>query len=142
VYFFGVQLGARNIQASPTGWDPNDWTAWDPLTDEGVGSDTTYNNNWIDVHDESFVIAAGSTLSGFEVLVTDATAPSSVPWFAYSFGSTGTFADSFITGPTFNPGFAGTALLAGTSIPEPGTMLLLLGGIVAGLVRRFRKSPL
>jgi hypothetical protein len=132
IYFFGVQLPARDITASPTGWDPDQWTSWN---NSGYGgSSINYNNNWISFGGE---ILNGQTLSGFGVHDTSATAPDSVPWFAYAAGGTYLGNDHFHTDG--NPGFEGVA--GSSRVPLPPTVLLLGSGLL-GLAgwRRLKKS--
>ena len=136
VYFFGVELSAPNIIASPLLYNPNVWATW---SNAGYGgSSTVYNNNWIEF---SFVaLLPGTTLSGFKVNVTDLAAPTSVKWFAYGYGGSPYLGgDNFWT--TSNPGFEG---VAGDSVavPEP-TSLLVFGFCCVGFVvrsHRRRKS--
>lgn len=134
IYFFGVQLPARNITASPTGWNPDIWPSWDN-TGYG-GSSIVYNNVWIRSGSQ-YAILNGQTLSGFEVLVASTAAPTSVPWFAYS---TGDYTGNDYFHSRGNPGFEGTAG-AGNAVPLPGALLLLGPGLVGlvGIKRRFIK---
>ena len=137
IYFFGVQLPARDIVASPGGFDPNIWLTWD--NSPYGGSSTIYNNNWIDFTFSS--LPNGTTLSGFQAHTTSLTAPTSVPYFAYAFGG------SYFVGDNFNspgnPGFEGLATGADvTAVPEPGVVAfgILSAGSVLGLIARKRKA--
>ncbi len=128
--FFGVLLSAPNVVGSPASYDPTVYTTW---TNSGLGgSSILYNNIWVDGSASN--LPPGSTLSGFEVQVTDLTVPQSVPWFALATGTIpygGT--DYFGTDPTL-PGFEGVAS------PEPSTWLMLAGGLSGfALFRRRRR---
>src|SRR5687767_4394935 len=61
IYFFGVELSARDIVGSPTGFDPNAWNTWT------VGL-TSHNNTWLSSPYSG--IEVGETQSGFIVHVT------------------------------------------------------------------------
>ena len=88
VYFFGVELDAPGITATPDGFDPNVWSVWNNAY--RGGSATDYNNNWIDLAAVDDFLASnllvGSALDGFIVHVGDAAAPTSVNWFAWAVG--------------------------------------------------------
>jgi hypothetical protein len=123
LYLFGVVTSAPDVVGSPAGYDPTLIGAWD--NSSFGGSSTLYNNVWEDPSMSQLLPA--SSLSGFEVHLSDAILPQTVQWFAFTFGSTqylggGNFNDNF------NPGFEGTATL----VPEPGTTVLLTVGL-AGL---------
>jgi len=135
IYFFGVELPTRNITASPSGWDPNEWTSWN--NSALGGSSINYNNNWITNSTIVNPISNNQTFSGFDVLDTEATAPTSVPWFAFAELGTYSGNDNFLSAS--NPGFEGFA--SPNSVPLPPSALLLGSGLL-GLVglRRFRKS--
>ena len=133
-YFFGVQLPARNIVGSPGAWNPNAIPSWSNAP--YGGSSLLYNNNWIG----SPVVPLGGSQSGFDVRVTTSSAPTTVPWFSYTFGDASD-PSTFYNGPGcfhcgFNPGFEGVAL--GTAVPEPTTGLLVTTGLVGLLARRRR----
>jgi hypothetical protein len=130
IYFFGVLLDSgRDIVGSPAGFGPNVWTSWN---NSGFGgSSLNYNNNWIDF--SYSYLEPGQTVSGFDVMSTDATAPTSVNWFAYAYEGTYTGGDNFNN--SYNPGFEGVAT-QGTSTPSPAAILPLLSGLVGVAVRR------
>ncbi len=132
LYFFGVELDSgRNITGSPNAnWNPNRWASWD---NSGYGgSNTIYNNNWIN---QTFVsadeIAAGTSQNGFVAVSTDAIAPTSVNFFA--FGAGGTYGGNDNFNGSGNPGFEG---IATQSVPEPMSLIALGTGALALLRRR------
>ena len=138
IYFFGVELPDRDIVGSPDEWDPDLWPSW-INTDYG-GSDRTYNNTWNFFGDVPEItepeIGMGETLGGFVARVTTETAPSSVNWFAFSFGQTSYLeSDAFYI--TTNPGFEGVATATVSEIPEPATVILVSLGL-AGCWRERR----
>jgi hypothetical protein len=127
IYFFGVELSARDIVGSPTNWDPNVWASWN---NSGYGgSNINYNNNWID---QTFsTLFPGQKLNGFKVHSTDQTAEKEVNWFLFGYGTQG---GQYVDGGNFNsngnPGFEGVA------VPEPATLGALALGLLAALRRR------
>jgi hypothetical protein len=126
LYLFGVLLSANNVLGSPAGYDSTVFQTW---TNSGLGgSDTLYNNVWLDASTSNLL--PGSSLSGFDVRVSDAIAPGSVKWFALSIGNVPYMGSGSFGDPT-NPGFEGVAS------PEPGTYVLLVVGM-AGLALRER----
>ena len=136
LYFFGVLLSAPDIVGSPAGYDPTIWPSWNTQPDGG--SDTNYNNNWINLNFDT--LFPGETLSGFEVHSTDGLAPTNVPWFAYGYA----FEAEYTGGGNFsrngNPGFEGVALQAESQIPEPASLTLvgLTLAALGGLSKRRR----
>jgi len=137
IYLFGVELPVRDITGKPTGWYPDKWKSWN--NHEYGGSNIIYNNVWLNDNPNTYyanLISAGQTLSGFGVLDTvDATAPTSVNWFAY--GKFGTYGggDNFYY--SLNPAFEGIASDPSTAVPEPSTFLLIISGLAGiGFLRR------
>jgi hypothetical protein len=136
VYFFGVELPARDIVGSPAGWDPDSWLTW---TNTALGSSSTvYNNNWIDFSFSGPLV--GQTLGGFQARVTTLTLPSAVNWFAYSFADGELYTGGGNFNTQVNPGFEGSVDLAGSPVPEPSTFLLLGAGLVGTACLRRRRS--
>lgn len=127
LYFFGVFLGAVDLQGSPSGFQQFSLGApWDNAT--GI----LYDNNWFDGSFNG--LPTGSTANGFVARVTTATAPTSVQWFAYSFSQTGEAyngTDALYGG--VNPGFEGVARSSSVAVPvpEPTSLALLVAGLAA-----------
>ena len=170
LYFFGVNLPAQDVLSSPSGF-VNCWstacgkTTINPSTDLApvtTSLNETFNDLWhIAQNGNPPVILFGKTASGFEALANTLTAPASVDWFAltaidtlpYIGNENIPFSGDCISfeGVTCavedqqNPLFAGT----GSPVPEPGTVVLFVAGLIAliGLNRRFaglstvRNSP-
>ena len=109
LYFMGVSLPAQDFGSIPSGFTPC-----------GSGSCVSgtyggYDNVWLDTTYPAIAgIAPGSSLSGFDVIVTAATAPTSVDWFAYT--------DNPSVGYIGYTGVAGSTTTSTT--PEPGSLLL------------------
>jgi hypothetical protein len=134
LYFFGVNLDSGNdVSGSPSQWDPTLNPTWNPLAQGNAGPSETFNNTWTNPTIQTFpqnLINPGQSLSGFDVVSTDASAPTSVDYFAYAAGGTYTGNDYF--GTNTNPGFSGDALPPSGS-PEPftmGSIVLCLGGAI------------
>lgn len=127
LYFFGVFLGAVDVQGSPSGFQQ--WSGgapWDNVT--GI----LYDNNWFDGSFNG--LPSGTTTNGFVARVTTAAAPTSVQWFAYSFSQTGeayNAPDALYGG--VNPGFEGVARTSSVPVPvpEPASLALLVAGMGA-----------
>lgn len=143
LYFFGVVLPATDVIGAPS----SDWctacdTPWSNAT-EG-GSNTLYNNVWITSNSVIGAIDPGASLGGFTALDSaDLVAPTSIKWFAYTAGtSQNPYTGGGNFGPPDNPGFEGTA----STLPEPGSFVLLLTAITAiAVVKRLgrvRPDPL
>jgi hypothetical protein len=137
VYQFGVLLSGPGITGSPTGYDPTVYATWTNFF--SGGSSIFYNNIWYDGTDFNHLLP-GSSLSGFVVQISDAVAPSSVPWFAYSVASTFdpndiyTGADAFNIDPNFlTAGFEGTAnqSVSASAVPEPVSIGFVVMGLAA-----------
>lgn len=130
VYFFGVKLSQPGITGSPSGaWDSTLWPNWDN-TAYG-GSNTNYNNNWIDFSFGNLL--PGNTLGGFQVTVADLVAPGAVEWFAYASGGIWNGGGNF--NGIGNPGFEGTVGNV-NQVPEPGSLALAGLGLVALALRK------
>jgi len=139
IYFFGVELPARDITGKPTGWHSDIWKSWNNY--EYGGSDITYNNVWLNDNPKMYyanLISAGQTLSEFSVLDTaDVVAPISVNWFAY--GKFGTYGGGDNFHNSSNPAFEGIASDPPTAVTEPSTFFLITAGL-AGIAFLRRKN--
>jgi hypothetical protein len=132
-----VELPARDITGTPTGWYSDIWKSSNNYA--YGGSNITYNNVWLNDNPNTYyanLISAGQTLSGFSVLDTaDVVAPTSVNWFAY--GKFGTYGGGDNFHNSFNPAFEGIASDPPTAVPEPSTFLLITAGLAGiGFLRR------
>ncbi len=130
LYLVGVKMPARDITASPVGWDPNFINGYNPSI--YGGSNTEYNNMWLTSPSGSTLIHPGQTLGGFQTRSTAIAIPTSVPWMAVATG--GTYLGSgcsFICGPPYsNVGFEGIAapaVLGVSDAPTVGVEFALLG---------------
>ena len=148
LYFFGVLLPATDETGAPNAsWCtfPNPPCGSDtPWNNSGDGgSSISYNNVWLS---EFGTIPPGTSLGGFTALdLTDAVAPSSVDWFAYTdaFYTIGTppYTGGGNFGGEYNPGFEGIASET-SAVPEPTpTSLLLLLILGVGLAAKWKRSP-
>lgn len=134
LYFFGVALSSTNITGSPAGIGT--YPSWNN-SDEGYGgSNITYNNVWYDPSYSLF--PAGTSLSGFDVTISDAVAPTSVNWFAYTYGSNAYSGGGNFYGGSAGiaAGFEGVAGSGGNATPEPSYLVVAAG--IIGLIG-FRK---
>ena len=137
VYFFGVDLSSSsNINGSPSFF-----SAFFPVNLSGSfgGANITYNDTWLDSSEGSDGLALpGTTTSGFDVMISDATAPTSVDWAAVTFGldpySGSGNLDTLLADSAENPLFEGAA----SPTPEPSTLIFLGAGLagIVGLRRR------
>ena len=134
LYFFGVIVpSGPHIVGSPANWDPNANSGWNNA--HAGGSSKDYNNVWITPPGSFSVVTPGSSLSGFKVISTDATAPLSIDWFTYASG--GTYGGNDYFNDRGNPGWEGTGTRA---VPEPATFLSMgLGLMVLARKRRIRQ---
>ena len=134
LYFFGVLLDSgRQILSTPTGWDSERFRNWS--NQSYGGSDTMYNNIWLNLYSRPDDILPGGSKSGFVARSNSAAAPTSLQFF--SFAADGIYQGHSNYSNYWNPGFEGTATLVNTSVPEPSTFGVLGIGIFA--LRRRRK---
>jgi PEP-CTERM motif len=137
-YYFGVQLPTTNVTGGPAGWSVNPFGTFNPSKGYG-GPNIVFNNVWLDLGGaDANSIAAGQTLSGFQVTDTSVDPLSSVQWFAFGifpFGSPYTGTGYFNN--EYNPGFVGTV----SAVPEPSTWaMMILGFAGIGFMAYRRKS--
>ena len=135
-YFFGVLADTgRNIVGSPPNYDPDRFREWS--NQSYGGSSTIYNNVWLNLYSRPDDILPGASKSGFRMHATSLDAPKTMPFFA--FAAAGTYHGQSNYSNYWNPGFEGTAVLTGTSVPEPTAFAVLGIGLIA-LVRRRNNS--
>jgi hypothetical protein len=144
IYFFGIYDLNGTVSGTPSGFTQYGG-GFSPFNSDGAGSPVplTYNLAWID--NTYGAVAPGTILSGFDVLDTSATAPTSIPYFAYGYD----FGVGY-TGPgnldprdnSFNPlfeGNTGSGAFAGT-VPDASSTMALLGLCATGLLGLRRKQ--
>lgn len=130
VYFFGVELGARNIVDSPPPYDPNLNISWNNFP--YGGSDTTYDNVWTDGTSTFVTLLPGQHLSGFKALVTSVDVPSEVKFFAFGWALGEAYSGTDYFSSPYNPGFEGVA-----TVPAPASLGVIgLAGVFASRRRR------
>jgi hypothetical protein len=133
LYFFGVATsGTITGSAAGIGTYPS----WN--NSSYGGSNINYNDVWYDPSVTLF--PAGTSLSGFDVTISDAVAPTSVNWFAYTnagggaaYSGGGNFYGG--SGGGVSTGFEGVAG-TGSATPEPSYLIVAAG--IVGLIG-FRK---
>lgn len=140
-YFFGVQLSATDITGTPSPFAT--YIPFNPSTSWG-GANILYNNVWLASASGSAGLP-GTTTSGFDVKITDAVAPTSVNWFAFTAGNDAYSGagnlNTIQENGSFNPLFEGGATPTQTSTtPEPSTLLLLGAGLASMSALRGRKK--
>lgn len=137
LYFFGVMAPGQNIVGTPSPWSV--YSSAISLAALG-GSSNVYNDTWIVESSTTNGIAPGSSLDGFVVHSTAADAPTSVNWFAFTYGQQ-PYNGPALNAPN-NPGFEGVASLPVTSTPEPASIALMATGLVgvAGISLKRRRA--
>jgi len=135
LYWFGVDLSVPDITGTPTDWPVYFLSTYNPSIDHGPN--INFNNVWFDTNpgfgsSQGFV-QSGDSLSGFDVHISAATLPTSVPWFAYAYpdNDTGPFdyngGQSFNPLETYNPGFTGVIQIPSSGVPDGSFTLSMLG---------------
>lgn len=139
LYLFGVQVDNSSISAFPSAFVAfpsgiNPFATWG-------GANIAYNDVWT-----ADVGAAagfpGQTISGFDVTITSAAAPTSVEWLGWSFdvndqpsytagGNFNNTGSQAFNAP-YNPGFEGlaTGTYASSQVPEPASFSMLAAGLI------------
>jgi hypothetical protein len=142
-YFFGVLLSSTNITGTPASFST--YPDFNPSTSWG-GANITYNNVWLLTSYPTIGTNAlpGTTTSGFDVTITDATVPTSVDWFAFTDGT-----DPY-SGPgnlntiqsngAENPLFEGAVTPTIVATPEPSSLLMLGTGLLALVGMTWRRN--
>jgi hypothetical protein len=111
IYFFGVYLPAATVSGSPLHYIP---ISYQPFSYYGVGTTLTYNDSWYDP--STSALRPGTILSGFDVLDTAATAPTSISYAAFGIDGGINY-----NGPgNIAPNFPATPLFEGTAIKISG----------------------
>ena len=137
LYLFGVRMPDRDIDGSPSGWDPNEIISYNSLSNGGPN--INFNNIWRTFPVGSPTVAPGETLSGFQVGSDDLMRPGDVSWFTFAAGGTysGPGCAMNCTGANDNPGFVGVATERSTAVPEPTSWaMMILGFIAVGAITR------
>ncbi len=132
IYLFGVELGANNVTGYPNAnWGGPSFSSINSGMYSG-GQGINYDNNWIDGNFPTSLLP-GQTLSGFKATSTEATARSSVRWYAFSAAPTGFYAGSFCTMncsfPFTNPGFEYVAHQAAPAGVPAATLATVLESV-------------
>jgi len=144
IYFFGVNDVNGSISASPGTFFPLPG-GFSPFGSDGAGSPIPLNYNLAWDNSGTFnAVLPGTIMSGFDVLDTSATAPTSLPYFAYGydFGAPYTGPDNLDPRDnSFNPLFEGNAGVGGVSrsVPDASSTVALLGLCATGLMGLRRK---
>jgi hypothetical protein len=127
IYLFGVDVPNGSFTGGPAGY----------------ATSGSFDNATVNLLDSTYsLLPSGTTLSGFDVFDSSATAPTSVPYYAYGydFGADYTGPDNL--GDADNPLFEGNAV-AGANVPDSAATMPMLGvafGALAGFSRKFRKA--
>ncbi len=144
VYMFGIQAPGSATTAQPAGWSKLGFTM------SGLPSGNSYATSWID---PTFTgVKAGQTKSGFQIWLSNVTAPTSFKY--YAFGWSQSLADKGEDWTNFNPSWEGTAQgsfpqvniqqleVPVTTTPEPSTYALMVAGLAAvgAVARRKRRA--
>lgn len=123
LYFFGVYANG-SVSGSPAGYNPSSFSllhTWDI----GTVNNWPYNDTWIDP--TYSLLFPGMSRSGFTVLDTVTTLPTSIQYFVWGenngkvYGGPG----SQNIGNPSNPFFVGDAAL----VPEPSVFILVLAAL-------------
>jgi len=135
IYYWGI-LDDGSVSGTPSGYASVTFSTVHQI-EGGDDPSWSFNTYWIDA---SYThLPTGSTLTGFEVLDTDATAPTSIPYFAFGENGGAIYSgpDNHNVSNPYNPLFLGYAV---STVPEPATGLMMASACL--LVMLFRKSCL
>ncbi len=136
LYFFGVLLDSgRQVLSTPSGWDAERFKTWS--NQSYGGSDTMYNNIWLNLYSRPDDILPSQSKSGFVARSNSIELPKTLQFF--SFAAAGVYQGHSNYSNYWNPGFEGTATYVSSSVPEP-TSLAILGIGFFVLLRRRRSS--
>jgi hypothetical protein len=142
IYVFGVYDPIGTVSGSPSGYTP---MSFQPLPFFGVGTSLTYNDSWYNA--SASALGLGTILSGFDVLDTSVTAPTSIPYFAVGFdgGALYTGPGNLAPNKPANPLFEGNAVLGGNPnarAADDGSTMILLAlsmGVIGGVFHKLQK---
>ncbi len=133
LYFFGVLLDSgRQVLSTPAGWDSERFRTWS--NQSYGGSDTMYNNIWLNLYSRPDDILPSQSKSGFVARSNSLEPPKTLQFF--SFAAAGVYQGHSNYSNYWNPGFEGTATYVSSPVPEPSSLAILGIGFFALLRRR------
>jgi hypothetical protein len=139
VYFWGTTEPFDSVTGSPPEWFQDSFDSWG-----GVDLPFISTESWQTSRGGPWVFP-GQTLSGFELVDQSVEVPTSIAFFADSFGPVTPYTGiGNLGGDPNNPEFAGIAYLTPSQVPveEPRSWPIMLAGIfgIGFMLRRLRRK--